>query len=322
MTSENTTYALEIDNLTKVYDNGFTALKGINLKIKEGDFFALLGHNGAGKSTTINIVSSIIKKSGGKVKIFGKDLDTDLAACKALIGVVPQEPTLMFGISLLELLIYQGGYYGIPHDEAKRRAIFWLQKMDLWDKHQATVRELSGGMVRRFMIAKALMHSPKLLILDEPTAGVDVTLRRDMWHFLQEINALGITIILTTHYLEEAEYLCRNIAIIKSGQIQVNTSMKALITSLDDDLYTLDVTGYQVDKHGEPEATKLNLEGCSFKVVDKLTLEVAIDRSSSLSKCFSYLESQGISVISMRNSQNRLERIFVEFEERGASVAS
>lgn len=304
-----TKYALEIKNLTKVYSNGFSALKGISLKIKEGDFFALLGHNGAGKSTTINIVSSIIGKTSGKVKIFGYDQDTDIVACKNNLGVVAQEIIYDNNSNLLEGLITQGGYYGIPFHEAKIRALYWLDKMNLLDKAQNSVRELSGGMARRYMIAKALMHNPRLLILDEPTAGVDVSLRREMWDFLQEINALGITVILTTHYLEEAEYLCRNIAIIKQGEIKVNTSMKELITSEEDDQYTLDITGYNNQE--------LSLPGVVFTLKDNnTTLDILINKSLSISKCFNYLDQQGINIQSLRNSQNRLERIFMRYEDK------
>lgn len=303
-----TKYALEIENLTKVYDNGFQALKNVNLKIKEGDFFALLGHNGAGKSTTINIVSSIISKTSGTVKVFGEDLDKNVVACKNFLGVVSQEIIYDTNSNLLEGLIIQGGYYGIPFHEAKIRGLYWLDKMNLLDKAQNTTRELSGGMARRYMIAKALMHNPRLLILDEPTAGVDVALRREMWDFLQEINNLGITVILTTHYLEEAEYLCKNIAIIKQGEIKVNTSMKALITSEEDDQYTLDISGYKDQE--------LNFPGVQFKLRDdNTTLDILINKEISISKCFNYLDSLGITIQSLRNSQNRLERIFMRFEE-------
>ncbi|RIY33209.1 hypothetical protein CKF54_03185 [Psittacicella hinzii] len=303
-----TQYALEIENLTKVYDGGFQALKNINLKIKEGDFFALLGHNGAGKSTTINIISSIISKTSGKVKVFGHDQDTDIVACKNNLGVVAQEIIYDTNSNLLEGLIVQGGYYGIPFHEAKIRGLYWLDKMNLLDKAQNTTRELSGGMARRYMIAKALMHNPKLLILDEPTAGVDVSLRREMWDFLQEINNLGITVILTTHYLEEAEYLCKNIAIIQNGEIKVNTSMKQLITSENDDQYTLDISGYTDQK--------LEYPGVIFTLKDNnTTLEIIINKEISISKCFNYLDSVGITIQSLRNSQNRLERIFMRFED-------
>ncbi|MFC6276214.1 ABC transporter ATP-binding protein [Psittacicella hinzii] len=304
-----TEYALEIENLTKVYDNNFQALKGINLKIEKGDFFALLGHNGAGKSTTINIISSIISKTSGTIRVFGHDLDTDLANCKINLGVVAQDIIYDQNSNLLEGLIVQGGYYGIPFKEAKIRALYWLDKMNLLDKAQENIRHLSGGMARRYMIAKALMHNPRLLILDEPTAGIDVALRREMWNFLKEINELGITIILTTHYLEEAEYLCRNIAIIKQGEVKVNTSMKKLITSEEDDQYTLDISGYN--------GQELALEGVTFSLIDDSTLEILIKKSLSISKCFEYLDAQGINIESLRNSQNRLERIFMRYEEQG-----
>lgn len=306
-------YALEIEDLTKVYDNGLMALKGVNLKIKEGDFFALLGHNGAGKSTMIRIISSIIKKSSGKIKVFGHDMDTDLAACQNLLGVVSQEPNINFSTPLIEALIYEAGYHGIGPEEGKKRALYWLDKMDLLSKAHDNVRQLSGGMVRRFMLAKALMHNPRMIILDEPTAGVDITLRHDMWKFLQEINALGITIVLTTHYLEEAEYLCRNIAIIKSGEIKVNTSMKELITSVESESYSLDITGY--------EGQELELPGVVFTLKDdNRILEVLIDKSLDISKCFSYLTAQGITIVSLRNTQNRLERIFMKYGERNPDL--
>lgn len=264
-------YALEISGLKKVYDNGFVALKGIDLKIKEGDFFALLGHNGAGKSTTIRILSSIIDKTEGVVKVFGHDMDTDLSKCQRMLGVVSQDPNIPFAVPLIEILISQAGYYGIPPKEAKLRALYWLDKMNLLSKAHNHIRQLSGGMVRRFMVAKALMHNPRILILDEPTTGVDVTLRRDMWDFLQDINKLGITIVLTTHYLEEAEYLCRNIAIIKDGEIQVNSSMKDLITSLDNEAYTLDISGY--------EGQELSLPDCEFTLKDNnKTIELIINK--------------------------------------------
>lgn len=303
-----TEYALEISGLHKEYENGFVALKGIDLKIKKGDFFALLGHNGAGKSTTINIISSLIKKTSGTVRILGHDLDTETETCKSLLGIVPQDSCTHYGKPLLEILIDQAGLYGVAPHDAKIRGLFWLDKMDLLDKVNVTTRELSGGMLRRFMVAKALMHSPKLLILDEPTAGVDVALRHDMWLFLEEINKLGVTIILTTHYLEEAEYLCKHIAIIKSGKIQVNTSMKELITSVQDEFYTLDIEGYTDQK--------LELEGVKFTLKDdNKTLEVQINRKLSISSCFSYLENHGIVIQSLRNSQNRLERIFMLYNE-------
>lgn len=302
------TYALEINNLTKVYPNGLKAVNGISLKIQEGDFFALLGHNGAGKSTTINIISSIIKKTSGEVKIFGHDLETETQTCKSLLGLVPQEAAHEMGLPLMELMMQQGGLYGLSPHDTKIRAIYWLDKMGVLDKANSTIRELSGGMKRRFMIARALIHNPKLLILDEPTTGVDVGVRKEIWDFLKEINSLGVTVILTTHYLEEAEYLCRNIAIIQKGEIKVNTSMRELITSERKDQYTLDIEGYN--------GQELHYAGIDFKVLDEgHTLEVEIDRDINLSVLFNYLDTQGIQTISLRNSQNRLERIFLRYND-------
>lgn len=305
-----TTYALEIKDLIKDYPGGFRAVNGINLQIKEGDFFALLGHNGAGKSTTINIISSILSATSGTIKIFGHELTKERQLCKSLLGVVPQDDHSQPGIPLLEILITQGGLYGISPHEAKIRGLYWLDRMRLLDRANHTIRDLSGGMRRRFMIAKALMHNPRLLILDEPTAGVDVSVRHELWDFLKELNEIGITIILTTHYLEEAEYLCRNIAIIQQGEIKVNSSMKELITSENMDFYTLDIKGY--------DGQTLEYKGISFKVNEEgNSLEVEIDRNMNISNLFNYLETQGIQTVSLRNSQNRLERIFLRYNKDG-----
>ena len=237
--------ALAISGLTKTYQGGVQALKGIELEVQQGDFFALLGPNGAGKSTTIGIISSLVNKTQGSVSVFGYDLDTHLTQAKACIGLVPQEFNFNQFETVLQIVVNQAGYYGVPRNIAKQRAQKYLSQLDLWEKRNAPARTLSGGMKRRLMIARALMHEPKLLILDEPTAGVDIEIRRSMWAFLQEINAAGVTIILTTHYLEEAEMLCRNIAIIDKGIIVENTSIKTLLSKLNIETFVLDV---QTDK--------------------------------------------------------------------------
>ncbi len=243
--SEN--YALEINTLEKTYKGGFQALKGIDLTVKQGDFFALLGPNGAGKSTTIGVITSLINKSAGKVKVFGYDIDTDLEKAKSFIGLVPQEFNFNQFEPLMNILVNQAGYYGVDRKTALLRAEKYLKQLSLWDKRNSAARELSGGMKRRLMIARALMHEPKMLILDEPTAGVDIEIRRGMWDFLQTLNAQGITIILTTHYLEEAESLCRNIAIIDGGEIVENTSMKRLLAQLDGETFVLDLSSHHND---------------------------------------------------------------------------
>ena len=295
--------ALAIQNLGKVYKNGVTALQGIDLTVEQGDFFALLGPNGAGKSTTIGIVSSLVNKSSGTVKIFGHDLDTDMAAAKSCIGLVPQEFNFNQFEPVIEVLVNQAGYYGITRQIAFERAEFYLNQLGLWDKRSGPGRDLSGGMKRRLMIARALVHQPKLLILDEPTAGVDIEIRHSMWNFLRELNAAGTTIILTTHYLEEAEQLCRNIAIIDNGRIVENTSMRGLLSRMDTHTILLDLA--------QPLTHELALQGFVTRQMDEHTLEVEVSRETNLSELFSLLSLQHIAVTSMRNKSNRLEELFI-----------
>jgi ABC-2 type transport system ATP-binding protein len=300
-------HALNIANLKKVYKGGVEALKGLDLVVKEGDFFALLGPNGAGKSTTIGIVSSLVNASSGDVTIFGYDLQTQKAEAKSCIGLVPQEFNFNQFETLLQIVLNQAGYYGVPRAEAKTRAEKYLKQLELWDKRNARARELSGGMKRRLMIARALMHEPKMLILDEPTAGVDIEIRRSMWTFLKQINEQGITIILTTHYLEEAESLCRNIAIIDKGRIVENTSIKALLATLNSETFVLDIQAENVPK----------LSGFDYRMLDDHTIEVDILKESGLNAVFVQLQEQGIQVMSMRNKSNRLEELFVRLVESG-----
>ncbi|GAB3380604.1 ABC transporter ATP-binding protein [Spongiibacter taiwanensis] len=295
--------ALAISGLRKVYGNGFEALKGIDLQVAEGDFFALLGPNGAGKSTTIGIICSLVKKTAGEVAVFGHTIDTDLAAAKREIGVVPQEFNFSNFESVWDIVINQAGYYGLPRALAAERAEKYLRKLGLWDKRKNASRMLSGGMKRRLMIARALVHEPRLLILDEPTAGVDIELRRSMWQFLTEINREGTTIILTTHYLEEAESLCRNIAIIDDGRIVENTNMKALLKQLHRETFILDVA--------QPLPAEVSLPGFEARRSDEQMLEVVLEKGRSLNEVFAALGEQGIVVTSMRNKANRLEELFV-----------
>ncbi len=300
--------ALTISGLTKTYRGGVQALKGVDLNVAEGDFFALLGPNGAGKSTSIGIISSLVNPSSGDVKVFGYDLHTQKELAKSCIGLVPQEFNFNQFETVLQIVVNQAGYYGVPRQVANERAEKYLTQLDLWEKRNARARELSGGMKRRLMIARALMHEPKMLILDEPTAGVDIEIRRSMWRFLEEINNQGITIILTTHYLEEAEMLCSNIAIIDKGQIVENTSMKALLSKLNMETFVLDVQG---------ETQQLKLEGFENRLLDPTTLEVDVAKSDGLNPVFSQLTEQGIQVMSMRNKANRLEELFVSLVEAG-----
>ena len=302
------TLALEIKQLHKMYKSGTVALKGIDLEVQQGDFFALLGPNGAGKSTSIGIISSLVNKSSGTVKVFDYDLDTALEDAKSQLGLVPQEFNFNQFETVLQIVLNQAGYYGVPRSVAIVRAEKYLGQLGLWDKRNARSRELSGGMKRRLMIARALMHEPKLLILDEPTAGVDIELRRSMWEFLKEINQQGVTIILTTHYLEEAESLCRNIAIIDKGQIVENTSMKNLLSKLNKETFLLDIA---------PTDTAISLEGYNFRQLDSHSLEVDVEKAQGLNGVFSALTAQGIQVLSMRNKANRLEELFVSLVENG-----
>ena len=297
------TIALSIKQLTKTYDNGFEALKGIDLEVSQGDFFALLGPNGAGKSTTIGIICSLVNKTGGKVEIYGENIDDDFSTAKKYLGVVPQD----FNFSVFEkpqdILVNQAGYYGLPKKLAVERAEKYLRALGLWDKRHDQARMLSGGMKRRLMIARALVHEPKLLILDEPTAGVDIEMRRFMWDFLRELNQQGTTIILTTHYLEEAENLCRNIAIIDHGRIAEHTAMRELLSRLNKECFLLDIA--------QPLQTVPALNGFDCRLQDDHTLEVSVDRDQSINQLFTELSDLGVNVISMRNKTNRLEELFV-----------
>ncbi|KAF7788206.1 MULTISPECIES: ABC transporter ATP-binding protein [Pseudoalteromonas] len=304
------TKALNISGLRKVYSNGVEAVKGIDLQVEQGDFFALLGPNGAGKSTTIGVISSLVNKTAGQVEVFGQSIDTDLEAAKSHLGLVPQEFNFNQFETLNQILVNQAGYYGVPRAQAHERAEKYLKQLGLLDKKDKQARTLSGGMKRRLMIARALMHEPKLLILDEPTAGVDIELRRSMWDFLREINAQGITIILTTHYLEEAELLCRNIAIIDQGKIVEHTTIKALLAKLDKETFVLDL---------KAPINPVNLAGYEFVLTDDHTLEVEVAKSQGLNGVFTQLNEQGNTVLSMRNKANRLEELFVGLLEQGRS---
>ena len=306
--------ALSIRQLTKTYGNGFQALSGIDLDVAEGDFFALLGPNGAGKSTTIGILSTLVNKTGGTVNIFGHDLDRNPAALKRSIGVVPQEFNFNQFEKTFDIVVTQAGYYGIPAKIAKERAEKYLTQLGLWDKRDTPSRSLSGGMKRRLMIARALVHEPRLLILDEPTAGVDIELRRSMWTFLTGLNEQGTTIILTTHYLEEAEQLCRNIGIIDHGTIVENTSMRQLLGQLHVETFLLDL------KH--PLQTAPQLIGYPSQLLDATTLEVQVDKVVGITGLFTQLAAQNIEVVSLRNKTNRLEELFVSLVEKNlAKVA-
>ena len=300
--------ALVINNLHKTYRNGFEALKGIDLKVEEGDFFALLGPNGAGKSTAISIIASLINKSAGEVVIYGHDLDKEKDQAKSLLGLVPQEFNFNMWEPVVEILVNQAGYYGIPRKLAFQRAEASLQRLGLWDKRNTQARWLSGGMKRRLMIARALVHQPRLLILDEPTAGVDIEIRRSMWSFMREINQQGTTIILTTHYLEEAESLCRNIAIIDHGRIVEQTSMSKLLSQLHTEVFLLNLAS--------PVSSLPDMPEYHATLIDSETLEVEVVREQNMNQLFHQLSQQGIEVVSMRNKQNRLEQMFVDLVDR------
>lgn len=306
------TTALSIRNLTKTYPNGFQALKGIDLEVAQGDFFALLGPNGAGKSTTIGIISSLVNKTSGTVSIFGHDLDTDLIAAKTQLGLVPQEFNFNVFEPVLEIVANQGGYYGIERKLAHQRAEQYLKQLGLWEKRHTMARNLSGGMKRRLMIARALVHRPRLLILDEPTAGVDIEIRRSMWEFLRAINAEGTSIILTTHYLEEAESLCRNIAIIDEGRVVESTSMKQLLNQLQLETFVLDLAA--------PLATLPEIAAHQLRRIDDTTLEVDISKDTSINRLFADLTERNIQVLSMRNKTNRLEQLFMHLVDNGESA--
>ena len=297
-------YALEISDLRKVYSGGTEALKGISLKVKDGDFYALLGPNGAGKSSTIGIIGTLVTKTSGSVKIFNNDIDTNVSAAKSILGVVSQEINFSQFEKVIDIVTTQAGYYGITKSIAKPKVKNMLKRLGLWDKRNDQARTLSGGYKRRLMIAKALIHDPKLLILDEPTAGVDIELRREMWDFLKEINKNGTTIILTTHYLEEAEQLCRNIGIIDQGEIIADTSMKDLLSRLD-------VQGFVLDLE-QPLEHEPNIDGFELRLEDSLTLVTAINKDKSINSLFNELNKVGIKVKSMRNESNRLEELFIE----------
>ncbi len=308
------TIALSIKDLHKTYANGFTALKGIDLQVEQGDFFALLGPNGAGKSTTIGIICSLVKKTAGQVHIFDYNIDKQSALAKKMLGVVPQEFNFSQFEKVFDIVVNQAGYYGIPRHDAKKAAEKYLVQLGLWDKRGNQSRSLSGGMKRRLMIARALVHEPKLLILDEPTAGVDIELRRTMWEFLKEINDRGTTIILTTHYLEEAESLCRNVAIIDKGQLVENTSIKSLLKQLNQETFIFD-TRAEV-------ASGLALNGYDLQITDSHSFELEVEKEQSLNDVFQQLSAQGIDVISMRNKANRLEELFVKLVEASKADAS
>jgi ABC-2 type transport system ATP-binding protein len=299
------TIAISIKDLRKVYANGFEALKGISLDVEEGDFFALLGPNGAGKSTTIGVISTLVTKTGGTVEVFGKKVDTHVYETKLDLGVVPQEINFSQFEKVRDIVMTQVGYYGLPRKLARQRCEKYLRKLGLWEKRDERSRSLSGGMKRRLMIARALVHEPRLLILDEPTAGVDIELRRSMWEFLTEINSNGTTIILTTHYLEEAEQLCRNIGIIDEGKIIENTSMKSLLADLDSQVYILDATAEL------PANLTLELPKTNLRKIDGHSFELTVNGEQMINEVFSELDQQGVKISSMRNKTNRLEQLFL-----------
>ncbi|HYM41306.1 MAG TPA: ABC transporter ATP-binding protein [Steroidobacteraceae bacterium] len=299
--------ALSVRGLTKTYKNGVQALKGVDLDVEEGDFFALLGPNGAGKTTLIGIITSLVNKTAGEAQVFGHDIDRELEAAKACIGVVPQEINFNMWETPFTIVVNQAGFYGIPRPVARERAEKYLKQLQLWDKRGGNSRGLSGGMKRRLMIARALMHEPRLLILDEPTAGVDIEIRRSMWDFLREINARGTTIILTTHYLEEAETLCRNIAIINGGQIVERDRMSSLLRRLHVQTFVLNVR--------EPLDAAPPVAGYHTVLIDDHTLEVEVSKDENLNGIFERLSAAGIEVVSMRNKVNRLEEIFMALVE-------
>ena len=301
-------FALEITDLKKTYPGGVEALKGISFAVNEGDFYALLGPNGAGKSSTIGIIGSLVTKSSGKVKIFDIDTDGNNEQAKMMLGVVSQEINFSQFEKVMDIVVTQAGFYGISKSEALPRVESILKRLGLWEKKDVQARTLSGGYKRRLMIAKALVHEPKLLILDEPTAGVDIELRREMWTFLKEINENGTTIILTTHYLEEAEQLCRNIGIIDGGKIVTNTGMKDLLGSLN-------VQGFVFDLDS-PLSEAPEIEGFPLKLEDPLTLVAAVNKDRSINALFEKLSEKGIKVKSMRNEANRLEELFIEMVKK------
>ena len=299
--------ALSLKNLTKTYRNGVQALKGIDLDVEEGDFFALLGPNGAGKTTAIGIITSLVNKSGGTVAVFGHDIDTELEIAKSCIGLVPQEINFNQFEAVETIVVNQAGFYGIPRPLARQRTEKYLRQLQLWEKRHSMARSLSGGMKRRLMIARALVHEPRLLILDEPTAGVDIENRRSMWEFLRETNARGTTIILTTHYLEEAETLCRHIAIIDDGRIIEHDRMSNVVRKLQTETFVFNL---RKAVSGVP-----TLPAYEVKLIDDHTLEIEVDREQNLNDIFEKLTAAGIEVLSMRNKVNRLEDFFMRLVE-------
>ena len=302
-------YALEVNDLKKTYKNGVEALKGISLRVDEGDFFALLGPNGAGKSTLIGIISSLVNTSSGETRVFGTSVQQERSKAMSYIGLVPQELNFNQFERPLEIVVNQAGYYGIPRDIALQRAEKYLKQLSLWDKADTISRTLSGGMKRRLMIARAMVNEPRLLILDEPTAGVDIEIRRSMWKFITDINKRGTTVILTTHYLEEAESLCRNIAIIDHGEIIKDTDMKSLLATLDVETFILDLR--------ESIGYCPVVDGMEITLRDDITLEASLPKQKSLNTLFAELEHQGIQVLSMRNKANRLEELFMNLVDKG-----
>ncbi len=311
-----TMFALEISNLSKTYSNGLEALKGIDLQVDQGDFFALLGPNGAGKSTCIGIISALVNKSGGEVRIFGRSIDSEPLAAKSLLGSVPQEVNFNGFEPVREIIINQGGYYGVPRPVAEERANKYLKELGLWQHRRSQARRLSGGMKRRLMIARALVHEPQLLILDEPTAGVDIELRRSLWEFLRQINDQGTTIILTTHYLEEAERMCRNVAIIDEGNIIRNTAMSTLLRQLHSETFVLSL-------RSAIDAPPKLPDFPGVRLVEPLRMEVDVDHKNSINQLMAQLDAAGITVSSMQTKVNRLEELFVKMtsKDREASLA-
>ena len=305
--------ALEIKQLYKTYDNGHVALRGINLDVKEGDFFALLGPNGAGKSTTIGIICSLVKKTKGQISIFNYDLETQLSDAKSCLGIVPQEINFSLFESNIEVVLNQAGYYGINRQLAMSRAEKYMRPLDLWDRREDNTRTLSGGFNRRLMIARALIHEPRILILDEPTAGVDVELRRSMWNFLRQLNDNGTTIVLTTHYLEEAENLCKNIAIIDNGQIIEHSSMKQLLNKLNIETFVLELE-HSIEHLPAHEDYRLRL-------IDPMCIEVELNTEQTVNDLFSIFSSSNIGIRSMRSKSNRLEELFIRLLDDNDSKA-
>jgi ABC-2 type transport system ATP-binding protein len=305
--------ALALRQLTKTYKNGIKALKGIDLEVAEGDFFALLGPNGAGKTTAIGIVTSLVNKTSGTVEVFGHDMDRELETAKSCIGVVPQEINFNVFETAFTIVVNQAGFYGIPRALAKQRAEKYLKQLQLWDRRNSIARGLSGGMKRRLMIARALMHEPRLLILDEPTAGVDIEIRRSMWEFLRNINEQGTTIILTTHYLEEAENLCRNVAIIEGGRIIERDTMANVLRKLPTEVFVFNL--------GESLAEPPSLPGFRTSLADDHTLEVEVTKGQNLNDIFALLSAKGIVINSMRNKVNRLEELFIRLVDNSTRAA-